>query len=79
MKDLLLMLAHLLATLARLLGPGGAKASEDGMNGCGRKPEILRPRTTHHADACHVTLRYGFGAVSGCSRRAEVAEAAAKA
>jgi hypothetical protein len=26
MKDLLLMLAHLLATLARLLGPGGAKA-----------------------------------------------------
>jgi len=27
MKDLLLMLAHLLATLARLLGPGGAKAS----------------------------------------------------
>ena len=26
MRDLLLMLAHLLATLARLLGPGGAKA-----------------------------------------------------
>ena len=26
MKDLLLMLAHLLATLAKLLGPGGAKA-----------------------------------------------------
>jgi putative transposase len=26
MKDLLLMLAHLLTTLAKLLGPGGAKA-----------------------------------------------------
>ena len=26
MKDLLLMLAHLLATLAKLLGPGGARA-----------------------------------------------------
>jgi len=26
MKNLLLMLAHLLATLAKLLGPGGAKA-----------------------------------------------------
>ena len=26
MKDLLLLLAHLLATLAKLLGPGGAKA-----------------------------------------------------
>ena len=26
MKDLLLMLAHLLATLAKLLGPGGTKA-----------------------------------------------------
>jgi hypothetical protein len=26
MKDLLPMLAHLLATLAKLLGPGGAKA-----------------------------------------------------
>jgi hypothetical protein len=26
MKDLLLMFAHLLATLAKLLGPGGAKA-----------------------------------------------------
>jgi hypothetical protein len=26
MKVLLLMLAHLLATLAKLLGPGGAKA-----------------------------------------------------
>jgi hypothetical protein len=26
MKGLLLMLAHLLTTLARLLGPGGAKA-----------------------------------------------------
>jgi len=27
MKDLLLMLAHMLATLARLLGPGGAKVT----------------------------------------------------
>ena len=26
MKDLLLILAHLLTTLAKLLGPGGAKA-----------------------------------------------------
>jgi shikimate 5-dehydrogenase len=26
MKNLLLMLAHLLATIAKLLGPGGAKA-----------------------------------------------------
>jgi len=26
MKDLLLIVAHLLATLAKLLGPGGAKA-----------------------------------------------------
>jgi hypothetical protein len=26
MKDLLLIFAHLLATLAKLLGPGGAKA-----------------------------------------------------
>ena len=26
MKDLLLMFAHLLATLAKLLGPGGARA-----------------------------------------------------
>ena len=26
MKDMLLMLAHLLTTLAKLLGPGGAKA-----------------------------------------------------
>jgi len=26
MKDLLLIIAHLLTTLARLLGPGGAKA-----------------------------------------------------
>jgi hypothetical protein len=26
MKDMLLMLAHLLATIAKLLGPGGAKA-----------------------------------------------------
>ena len=26
MKNLLLMLAHLLATLAKLLGPGGSKA-----------------------------------------------------
>ena len=26
MKDLLLLLAHLLTTLAKLLGPGGAKA-----------------------------------------------------
>jgi len=25
MKELMLMLAHLLATLAKLLGPGGAK------------------------------------------------------
>jgi len=26
MKNLLLMLAHLLSTIAKLLGPGGAKA-----------------------------------------------------
>jgi len=60
MKVLLLMLAHLLATLARLLGPGGAEASEDGMNGCGRKREILRPRTTHHVDACHCHFSVWF-------------------
>ena len=33
MKDLLALLAHLLTTLAKLLGPGGAKAIVDLMSG----------------------------------------------
>jgi len=33
--------------------PASRCGSEGRMNGCGRKRKILRPRTTHHVDACH--------------------------
>jgi len=44
MKSLLLILAHLLTTLARLLGPGEAKGMEKPSNHCVRSELILTYR-----------------------------------
>jgi len=53
--------------------------SEDCMNCCGRKPEILRPHTPGTLTRVIVTFRYGFGAFSGGFRQATLAAAEDKA